>query len=420
MSPEMRFLAAFSLILGYLLVAPGNASAAEPAWWTAQKRSCHLSPSLVYNSWDGKCNSSSGGVQDGGYTPQQQMILNSAQQMMPLLQQAVHDAVYGNPQEQARKAQEAERIRILQQQADEEALRQQELAKQRILGLLKGVDEYKPLAIKRDESSGAPAGSNIALLKLGEPANPTDASSARARRGFDTAGPMQGAVLPPPSPTPASTSTQTPDQSQSELLKALQAKLDQSAKDQKFLDELLATLKKSPKADPVLVKQVQQKIDSNTRDLNAVAEQIRAAEQAAAEPNRRPMAGNQVSSASSQGADKAKSAANTVGSKAGSAGFSKGFEAASQCYSQNAGPACVGVGADQQQACVAGYRAGYEAGDRKRQQVMDEAYRAGSGAGAAGGLANGASDPRAQGPCRVPWIEAYNRGYFQSKNAATR
>jgi hypothetical protein len=389
MNSKMRLPAVAVLITGFSLVVPDHASAAEPGWWTAQKKSCRLSPGLAYNSWDGRCNSgaSSGAPTGGGYTPQQQMILNSAQQMMPLLQQAVHDAVYGNPQEEARRAQEAERIRILQQQADEEALRQQELAKQRILGLLKGADEQKPLEIKRDEA-GPPAGSGLALLKLGESASPTDAAGAQARSGFDTQGQMQGATLPEPPPAPGSGE---PD---SALVKALQVKLDQGAKDQKFLDELLATLEKSAKADPALVRQIRQKRDLNTRELDAVAKQIAVASAAVTEAKAPP--------------------------KVGSAGFTKGFEAASQCYSQNAGRACTGLTADQQQACVAGYRAGYEAGDKVRQQVMGEAYKAGTSAGAAGGLDNSASDPRAEGPCRVEWIKTYNRGYFQSKNAAVR
>lgn len=39
--------AAFSLLLSFPLVA----FAAEPAWWTQQKRECGLSPSLAYNTW---------------------------------------------------------------------------------------------------------------------------------------------------------------------------------------------------------------------------------------------------------------------------------------------------------------------------------------------------------------------------------
>lgn len=97
--------------------------------------------------------------------------------------------------------------------------------------------------------------------------------------------------------------------------------------------------------------------------------------------------------------------------------FSKGFQDASQCYSQNAGPYCSGITGDQWQACLSDYRSGYQVGDKKRQQSMDEAYRVGQSAGAGGGLADADSDPRALGPCRTQWIEAYDRGYFQGGQA---
>lgn len=91
--------------------------------------------------------------------------------------------------------------------------------------------------------------------------------------------------------------------------------------------------------------------------------------------------------------------------------FTTGFEHASQCISQNAGSACAGVAAEQQQTCVADYRGGYDAGSIQRKLVLDEAYQAGQGAAARGELANAASDARADGPCRREWIMAYNNGY---------
>ncbi len=294
----------------------------------------------------------------GGYTPQQQMMLNSAQQMMPMIQDFVHEALYGNPQEQARKAQEAERIRILQQQADEEAERQAELSKRRITALLKGADNYQPLAIKREDPGAAPPASGLAALKLG-----------------DTSAPP--ASVPP----------------DVELLQALRARLDQTARDQRFLDELLAALEKSPKTDPAVVAEARHKSEANTRELDALAAQIKATEQRHASP---------------------------VSQKVDSGGYAKGFQAATRCFSQSAGTACTGLGTEQQAACLAGYRAGYRAGETSRQQALEVAYMAGQSAGAAGQLANGASDPRAGGPCRVQWIESYNRGYFESKNAAMR
>lgn len=97
--------------------------------------------------------------------------------------------------------------------------------------------------------------------------------------------------------------------------------------------------------------------------------------------------------------------------------FNKGFQDASQCYSQNAGPYCSGLTGDQWQTCLSDYRSGYQVGDKQRQQSMDEAYRVGQSSGASGLLADATSDPRALGPCRTEWVEAYNRGYFQGKQA---
>jgi hypothetical protein len=105
--------------------------------------------------------------------------------------------------------------------------------------------------------------------------------------------------------------------------------------------------------------------------------------------------------------------------QAKSTAYSKGFEHASQCISQNAGSSCAGVTAEQQQACVADYRGGYDSGSKQKAFVLQEAYQAGQGAGARGELANASSDRRAGGQCRIEWVESYNRGYFQAKNATT-
>jgi hypothetical protein len=99
------------------------------------------------------------------------------------------------------------------------------------------------------------------------------------------------------------------------------------------------------------------------------------------------------------------------------AGFTKGFEDASQCHSQNSGSHCAGVTAGQQDACLADYRAGYSEGDKQRARLMQEAMQAGQLAGERGELANGASNPLAEGPCRIDWIVTYNKGYFQGKHA---
>lgn len=112
---------------------------------------------------------------------------------------------------------------------------------------------------------------------------------------------------------------------------------------------------------------------------------------------------------------------NTGGSKPGdgneqpkSDAYSKGYSDAGGCYSQNAGNYCMSVSNDQQ-ICLADYRAGYASGEKLREQLMNEAFLAGQRAGSNGELANGASDERAQGPCRTEWIQAYNRGHFQGK-----
>lgn len=103
-----------------------------------------------------------------------------------------------------------------------------------------------------------------------------------------------------------------------------------------------------------------------------------------------------------------------------STAFTKGYDDASQCYSQNSGPRCSGLAANEQQTCIADYRAGYQVGDKERQLLMQQAWQAGKLAAAKGDLANGASDPLADGPCRVEWIQTYNKGYFQGKPAPLR
>lgn len=52
------------LLLGGLLWSA--AWAAEPAWWTEQKRSCGLPPNLAYNSWNGVCGNTAPAPVDPG------------------------------------------------------------------------------------------------------------------------------------------------------------------------------------------------------------------------------------------------------------------------------------------------------------------------------------------------------------------
>lgn len=48
----------FWATVGIICFTSIPAMADEPTWWTQQKKDCGLSPDLAYDSWDGKCNSS--------------------------------------------------------------------------------------------------------------------------------------------------------------------------------------------------------------------------------------------------------------------------------------------------------------------------------------------------------------------------
>jgi len=236
---------------------------------------------------------STGSSSGGGYTPQEQMLLQGA----AILGNAIGQALRGNPEEDAaRKAQQeaqaAEQKRKAEEQAAEqqrrveEQARKDEEAKQRLLGSMQGIDSSSQLGLM----------------------------------GVDTAPGLQ---------------LMTSDQAESPSLR--------------------------------LDKPIQ-----NTND-------------AGAEPK--------------------------------SAGFAQGYNDASQCFSQNAGPRCSGVATDQMEACLTDYRTGYREGDKQRIRLMTEARRVGQLAGERGETANSASNPLADGPCRVEWIKNYNDGYFQGKHA---
>lgn len=94
--------------------------------------------------------------------------------------------------------------------------------------------------------------------------------------------------------------------------------------------------------------------------------------------------------------------------------FSKGYEAASRCFSANSGPACADVSGEQAEVCLNDYRAGFEVGRKKAQEELDHAARKGAGAAMSGLPNEAASDPDSNGDCRTQWVEAYNRGYFQT------
>lgn len=58
---SIKMRTALWIALGIVGLASASAMAAEPEWWTRQKRDCNLPSGLAYNNWDGKCNSSSSG-----------------------------------------------------------------------------------------------------------------------------------------------------------------------------------------------------------------------------------------------------------------------------------------------------------------------------------------------------------------------
>lgn len=94
--------------------------------------------------------------------------------------------------------------------------------------------------------------------------------------------------------------------------------------------------------------------------------------------------------------------------------YSKGFEHASQCISQNAGTACVGASADQQESCVNEYRTGFDSGSKQKKLALQEAFQAGQGAAIRGEKDSSFTDKRAQGPCRLEWIDSYKQGFMNN------
>ena len=222
-------------------------------------------------------NSSGGGSQE-------QMMLQGA----AMLGNALGQALRGNPEEDARKAREAAIAAEQQRQEAErrrvEALRQQELAKQRILGSLKGAESSGDLRLKTDsdspltvtESRGA-FGSTVIVpvnpsapsvgglqLKLGDDA---EKSSAQARKGFDTAGKIMGADLPPPPPTPTSTA-------KLEKMNLLKAALKKDADEEKALKAQLEQLQQAPSPDETAIQDVQQKIAAKEDDKKNIEKQL--------------------------------------------------------------------------------------------------------------------------------------------------
>ncbi len=246
-------------------------------------RSCRQQGGVPHGcSCDAPTSGSSG---SGGYSGSDPLVQGAAI-LGNALGKALGDAILGNPQQdaanQAAAAQAAEQQRQAeeqQRQIDEqrtaEALRQQEIAKQRILSQLKGSESSPGLALKTGEEDtpltvtetrGA-LGSTVVTatgigslsdehglqLKLGDDA---ETSSRQAGQGFDTAGKIMGSTLPVAPPTPTSKSSAEKLQ----LLNVLRSKLKQNQADEQSLNDQLALLQRAPTPDPVAISQVQDKI----------------------------------------------------------------------------------------------------------------------------------------------------------------
>ncbi len=235
-----------------------------------------------YSSCEAACNPTNGGINAGGIgTTSQQILQQGAAIAGQAIGNAILQSIIGNPQEDAATqnaaAKAAAQAVEQQKQADQEAMRQQELARQRILGALKDTDPIPALELKTGDSADGPlqvtkaqnsfgttalvpvrsvqdSSSGKGLqLKLGDDA---DTSSLQAGQGFDTAGKIQGSDLPTPPPTPAS----RPIIQKAKLLKTLKAKLKKNEAEEQSLKDKLAQLQQAATPDPVAINQIQDKI----------------------------------------------------------------------------------------------------------------------------------------------------------------
>lgn len=74
MKPYIRTVIETIAACALLSFVPLAAFAAEPAWWTKQKRDCGLAANLAYNNWDGRCHR---GVQTPQLDPRQIALQNA-------------------------------------------------------------------------------------------------------------------------------------------------------------------------------------------------------------------------------------------------------------------------------------------------------------------------------------------------------
>lgn len=97
--------------------------------------------------------------------------------------------------------------------------------------------------------------------------------------------------------------------------------------------------------------------------------------------------------------------------------YNRGHDDAARCGSANAGPYCAA--AADTSACVSDYDNGFQVGSQERKERIVEAYQSGRQAGARNEPASAGADMRAEGECRVDWIQAYNQGYQETHAPAS-
>jgi hypothetical protein len=95
--------------------------------------------------------------------------------------------------------------------------------------------------------------------------------------------------------------------------------------------------------------------------------------------------------------------------------FQKGLRDASQCYESTANVYCLSVSVKERNKCVELYQTGFSAGMRYQKTLLNAASFYGKRDKEDGKKNQSFNHPNAEGPCRVKWVESYNRGYFAGK-----
>ncbi len=183
--------AVFWALLGIVCVAPVPADAAEPAWWTQQKRNCGLPSNLAYNNWDGRCNSSSGGSTGPSYDA-------------GAARRAQQEAAERQRQQEEAERIERERLAEEKRQKDAAFIRDRDAAANTLKGStgtntssLKGPLGADNFGLK---GSGTDAGAQLkSVERHGRETPSQDIESARktAQKGFDTGGKASGNLVYP-------------------------------------------------------------------------------------------------------------------------------------------------------------------------------------------------------------------------------